>query len=81
MIPFLRLCDCGLLQQLNPAPARSLVERLPEPSDELLEFWRQGAMAEYRDSCYEVPVSRSMALQAIAWCRQQLQPGAEEASR
>jgi hypothetical protein len=33
-------------------------------------------MAEYRDSCYEVPVSRSMALQAIAWCRQQLQPGA-----
>jgi hypothetical protein len=91
MIPLRRLCDCGLLQQLNPAPtvkdsltvapAGSLVERLPEPSDELLEFWRQRAMAEYRDSCYEVPVSRSMALQAIAWCRQQLQPGAVEADR
>jgi hypothetical protein len=66
---------------LTVAPARSLVERLPEPSDELLEFWRQRAMAEYRDSCYEVPVSRSMALQAIAWCRQQLQPGAVEASQ
>jgi hypothetical protein len=63
---------------LTTAPAGSLVERLPEPSDELLEFWRQRAMAEYRDSCYEVPVSRSMALQAIAWCRQQLQPGAVE---
>jgi hypothetical protein len=66
---------------LTDAPAGSLVERLPEPSDELLEFWRQRAMAEYRDSCYEVPVSRSMALQAIAWCRQQLQPGAVEASQ
>ena len=70
--------DPAVKESLTAAPAGSLVERLPEPSDELLEFWRQRAMAEYRDSCYEVPVSRSMALQAIAWCRQQLQPGAVE---
>jgi hypothetical protein len=36
-----RLCDCGLLQQLNPAPAGGLVERLAriiEPDDPLV--WR-----------------------------------------
>jgi hypothetical protein len=57
----------------QPEP-EGVSERLPEPSDELLEFWRQKAILEYHASCYEVRVSRSMALQAIAWCRQQFQP-------
>jgi hypothetical protein len=45
-----------------------------DPTDELLELWRQKAISEYHSSSYEIPVSRSMALQAINWCRQQTQP-------
>jgi hypothetical protein len=64
--------DPDRFQALLARVRAELAKPEPEgPTDGELEAWRQIAVAKFHDSDYSIPASRTIAQQAIKWCRNQ----------